>query len=182
MDGREQGPSKGSVDSSTMPTIHLIEGPVGAGKSTFAFRLSRERGAPRLILDDWMARLFQPDRPAEGLWPWYQARKDRCIEQIWELTEELLDLESDVVLELGLVQRTARRAFYERAEAASRDLRVYLLDAPREERRERVRRRNVDQGATFAMVVNDEVFEQASDAWEAPDEQEIAERAIVFPA
>lgn len=165
-----------------MPTIHLIEGPVGAGKSTFAFRLSRERNAPRLVLDDWMARLFRPDRPEEGLWPWYQERKERCIEQIREVTEELLDLDSDVVLELGLVQQAARRAFYERCDAAGRELRVYLLDAPREERRERVRRRNAEQGATFAMVVNDEVFEQASDAWEAPDEQEIAERAIVFPA
>lgn len=165
-----------------MATIHLIEGPVGSGKSTFAFRLSRERGAPRLGLDDWMARLFRPDRPDEGLWPWYQERKDRCIDQIWVVVEELLDLDIDAVLELGLVQRAARQAFYERVDAAGHELRVYLLDAPREVRRERVQRRNAEQGATFSMVVNDEVFEQASDAWEAPDEQEIAERAIVFPA
>lgn len=164
-----------------MPTIHLIEGPVGAGKSTFAYRLSRERGAPRLVLDDWMARLFRPDRPDEGLWPWYQARKDRCIDQIWDVTEELLDLDSDVVLELGLVQRAAREAFYARVDAAGRELRVLVLDAPREVRRERVRRRNTARGETFAMEVSDEVFEQASDAWEAPDETECAERGIEFP-
>jgi predicted kinase len=164
-----------------VPAIHLIEGPVGAGKSTFAFRLSRERAAPRLVLDDWMARLFRPDRPEQDLWPWYQARKERCLDQIWALTEELLDLDSDVVLELGLVQRAARRSFYERVDAAGRTLHVYLLDAPRDVRRERVRKRNAEQGATFAMVVDDEVFELASDAWEAPDEDECSERGIEFP-
>jgi len=162
--------------------VHLVEGPVGAGKSTFAFALSRERGAPRICLDDWMARLFRPDRPEGDIWPWYLERKDRCIDQIWALATEVLDLELDVILELGLVQRAAREAFYERVETEGRELCVHVLDAPREVRRARVRKRNAERGETFAMEVNDAAFEQASDAWEAPDDDEIELRRIVFPA
>ena len=35
-----------------MARIHLIEGPVGAGKSTFAAQLSGTYAAPHLALDD----------------------------------------------------------------------------------------------------------------------------------
>src|SRR5688500_9099140 len=50
-----------------MARVHLIIGPVGSGKSTFALQLARERGALRLNLDEWMALLFRPDRPETGL-------------------------------------------------------------------------------------------------------------------
>jgi adenylate kinase family enzyme len=36
-----------------MAKIHLVEGPVGAGKSTFVAKLCREHSAPSLILDAW---------------------------------------------------------------------------------------------------------------------------------
>lgn len=49
-----------------MARLHLIVGPVGAGKSTFGRKLSRDVGAVRLTLDEWMATLFGDDeRPAE---------------------------------------------------------------------------------------------------------------------
>jgi len=40
-----------------MPTLILICGLPGAGKTTFAKRLEVERSALRLTPDDWMARL-----------------------------------------------------------------------------------------------------------------------------
>ncbi len=68
-----------------MARIHLIEGPVGAGKSTFAATLSERHAAPHLCLDGWMATLFGPDRPSAGVLDWYMERKDRCLEQICEV-------------------------------------------------------------------------------------------------
>ncbi len=58
------------------------------------------------------------------------------------------------------------------------ELLVHELDAPRELRRTRVQRRNVEQGATFSMVVPEAVFELASDLWEPADEQERDEYAV----
>lgn len=161
-----------------MAAIHLIEGPVGAGKSSRAGQMARELGVPWLDLDDWMVNLFSPDRPVEGFLEWYTDRKNRCIEQIWRVTERLLAADVGVVLELGLVQRADRSAFYERIDSAGCDLRVYLLDVPKDVRLERVRGRNAEQGETFKMAVSDEIFEIADAAWEAPDEIECEARQI----
>lgn len=46
-----------------MPRVHVIEGPVGAGKSTFAATLAPRVKGVHIALDEWFARLFSPDRP-----------------------------------------------------------------------------------------------------------------------
>ena len=163
-----------------MARIHLIEGPVGAGKSTYAGQLGVRHAAPRLILDDWMATLFRPDRPDTGVMEWYAQRKDRCIDQIWKVTCDLIDAGSDVVLELGLIQRSLRQRLYDRVEDVGYDLTVYVLEASREVRRERVRDRNRHRGTTYSMDVPDPFFEMASDMWEPVDETESAARDIRF--
>ena len=159
--------------------IHLVEGPVGAGKSTYAGRLALEIGAAHMDLDDWMVRLFRPDRPEVNFIQWYQERKERCLEQIWAVSLDLIEKNQSVVLELGLVQRVDREAFYARVDGADIDMAVYLLDAPEDVRWERVERRNREQGATFKMEVSPEIFQVANGAWQPPDEAEIQDRDIV---
>ena len=163
-----------------MASIHLIEGPVGAGKSTFAARLGAELGAPHLNLDEWFSILFSPDRPESGVMAWYAERKWRCVEQIWRVARALGEGGQDAILELGLLTREERQAFYARVAAAGLGLKVYVLDAPRALRRERVRRRNAERGPTYRMVVPDAIFELASDRWEPPDEAEQDGRVILW--
>lgn len=156
-----------------MAKIHLIEGPVGAGKSTFAKQLGHREGCSAIALDDWMATLFRPDRPDENVMQWYIERKERCIAQIWRVAEDLLRARNDVILELGLIQRQGRKAFCDRMAEAGHGFTVYILDIPREERRNRVKQRNIQQGSTFSMEVPSAIFEMASDMWEPPDQHEI---------
>jgi predicted kinase len=156
-----------------MTQLSLIIGPVGAGKSTFARQLSQQQRAIHLNLDQWMTQLYGPDpRPEEGRIEWYLERAHRCLEQIWSLTQRLAALEAHVVLELGLIQRSDREAFYQRVDSAGLTLTVYVLDAPRELRRERVMRRNQTRGETFSVEVPLPFFELASNLWEPPDEVE----------
>tara|TARA_R110000751_G_scaffold95381_5_gene186420 strand:+ start:16780 stop:17058 length:279 start_codon:yes stop_codon:yes gene_type:complete len=54
--------------------VRIIEGPVGAGKTTFAHQRARQYKTPPLVLDDWMVRLFRADRPQDNIWPWYAER------------------------------------------------------------------------------------------------------------
>ena len=110
--------------------------------------------------------------------PWYIERKARLLDHIWNHAQALLACGLPPVLELGLVQRHSREAFYTRAREAHVELALYLLVACRETRRERVMRRNVEKGPTFSMVVSAPLFEMASDLWEEPDELEIAEHRI----
>jgi predicted kinase len=154
-------------------SVHLIIGPVGAGKSTRAIDLARTHCAVRLTLDDWMARLFRPDRPAEGVVPWYVERAARCVDQIWRTAREVVGTGTSVVLEIGLLSRREREAFYARVDEAGARLVLHVVDAPRDERRARVLRRNEEQGATFSVVVPPDVFELASDLWEPPDDAEL---------
>lgn len=163
-----------------MGTIHLIEGPVGSGKSTFAAQLSKEHQAPRLILDDWMATLFGADRPVTGVVEWYLERKERCIDQIWKLACDVIETGSEAVLELGLIRQSDRRQFFERVDAAGYRLKIYVLDAPLKDRRERVRARNFNRGSTYAMEVPEHVFEMANAMWEPLDESECGGFDIQF--
>jgi hypothetical protein len=57
---------------------------------------------------------------------------------------------------------------------------LYVLDAPREVRRERVSERNRVMGPTFSMVVPPAIFELASDRWEPPDPHECDGRDVRF--
>lgn len=167
-----------------MAHLHLLIGPVGSGKSTYARQLAREHRAVRLGLDEWMATLYGADeRPATGRIEWYLERTARCLEQIWRLTEQVVSADTDVVLEIGLIQRADREAFYRRVDEAGHALTVYVVDAPREVRRARVERRNRDRGETFSQEVPPAFFELASDLWQPPDELECEGRDVrVLPA
>jgi predicted kinase len=159
----------------------LIVGPVGAGKSTLARELGKEHRAVLLILDDWMARLYGADeRPAEGLMQWYVERRDRCIGQLWQLARQMLSVGTNVVLEIGLIRRDERQTFLERVDAFDCGLTMYVLDASRELRRERVERRNQEMGDTYAMQVPPHIFEIASDMWQEPEPDECIGRDIRF--
>eukprot|EP01042_Synura_sphagnicola_P016506 gene16506-20882_t len=81
----------------TAPRIHLVIGPVGAGKSTFARQLVQQHRAVPLNLDDWMATLFSVDRPhAADAMAWYVPRTLRCLAQIWKTAEAVLHAGGDV--------------------------------------------------------------------------------------
>ncbi len=163
-----------------MSKIYLIEGPVGSGKSTFAKQLSLKVNAPHINLDSWMVNLYSPDRPSTGTMEWYIERKERCIEQIWLVAKSILDANCDVILELGLIHRASRQSMYSRVNEYNYEFLVYILDAPKDVRRERVRLRNMEKGNTFSMEVSDQIFEMASGMWEEPDDNECSEQNIEF--
>jgi len=162
-----------------MATLHLLIGPVGAGKTTYAERRILGTTAVSFDLDSWMVRLFGDDpRPRENVLGWYLERRERCRGLLWQVSLDVLRGGLDVYLELGLITVAEREAFYQRARAESLAFTVHSFDAPRDVRRERVLQRNRSPRA-FNQVVPLEFFERASDAWEPPSEAECAAWSIV---
>ncbi|WP_296767117.1 ATP-binding protein [Thiobacillus sp.] len=164
-----------------MPQIHFIEGPVGAGKSTYAKAIAEKGSFSHIALDEWFARLFSPDRPQENFVTWYIERKDRVLALILNHAHDILATNKDVALELGLIQRAPRQALFRQLLQDGIKFTVHILDAPLGVRRERVRLRNTEQGETFSMIVPDHIFEIASAMWEPPDDLELEEYEHIFP-
>lgn len=153
-------------------SLHLLIGPVGAGKSTWAKHQAVALPALFLDVDTWMVRLYGPDpRPEADVVRWYLERRERCREALWETALAALACGIDVLLEGGFVTRAERETACERAAAVGVALRVHLFDAPRDVRRGRVEARNAAAHA-HTQVVPLAFFERASDAWEAVDEVE----------
>ena len=152
--------------------VLLLVGPVGAGKSTLAHGLAVRDDAVFLDADTWMVRLFGDDeRPTTEVLAWYLARRQRCRDLLWDTAKAIVRTGTSVILELGLVTRGERIAWYQRVHAEDFELRITLLDAPREVRKRRVLARNESAGP-FTQVVPEPFFERASDAWEPPDADE----------
>jgi len=155
-----------------MSILHLIIGPVGAGKTTFARQRAAKERAVFLDVDTWMVRLFGRDtRPQENVIAWYLERRDRCRALLWDLAREILLSGADVFLELGLVASVEREAFYVKARGGDFQLLVYVLNESRDVRRERVAERNRSAGE-HTQIVPMPFFETASDAWEPPTDAE----------
>ena len=83
------------------PTLHLLCGMAGAGKTTLAKRIEAETGAVRLSPDEWLLELMaDPGDRAE------MDRKRPSVEALqWQVAARLLDKGLDVVLENGFWQR-----------------------------------------------------------------------------
>jgi predicted kinase len=87
-----------------MATAHLIHGYLGAGKTTLARKLENDLPAIRFTHDEWMARLYGDDPPADE----FQALYRRVSERIDSLWPRCLELGVDVVLDLNFWSRRQR--------------------------------------------------------------------------
>lgn len=158
--------------ATTDGTLHLLVGPVAAGKTTYAKLKIAQSPALLLDVDASMVRLFGADpRPPDGVIAWYLERRERCRGLLWDIARSALRCGCDVFLELGLVTRTEREEAYRRAQLDNQTFVVHLIDAPRSVRRERVASRNLTP-TEHTQIVPLEMFERASDAWEPPSSAE----------
>ncbi len=155
-----------------MPTVHLICGPTGAGKTTFARGLAAERNAVRFSIDEWMANLFAADTPDPLTFEWAIERVGRCEAQIWQTGLAALAAGRDIVLDLGFTTREQRDRFRAQAVETGHEVSLHHVTAPRETRLTRVRTRNHDGSEVFVFEVTDGMFDFMEDRFETPVEEE----------
>jgi len=163
-----------------MATVHLLFGPVGSGKTTHGRALAAERKAAFFCLDEWMAALFMMDAPTPLTLDWALPRSERCEQQIWAVTRQLVALDVDVILELGFYKRAQRTRVRTLVADAGAPAAVHVLEVPPEVRRQRVRARN--QGsATFTIEVDDAMFDWAEAYYEPLGEDELRGARVIRP-
>ncbi len=152
-----------------MPTVHLIHGYLGAGKTTFAGQLAAKVSGVRFNPDEWMARLYGDDPPAAQ----FAERLERVLALLDEQWMQVARCGLDVALDYGFWTRTSRDAARQRAATVGAACRLYWLRCSEATARERCRRRNADlQGSLF---IADDTFEALKTRFEAlqPDEAHV---------
>lgn len=157
------------------PTIHLVCGSTGAGKTTFSMRLADETGAIRLSIDEWMTALFGPDQPAQIEFAWMIERVNRCEAVMWSVAADAARRGVASVIDCGFTRAEHRRKFANLAADAGLPVALHWLDVPVEERWRRVARRNAERGETFRLEVTRPMFDFVEGLWEPPAPEEMAE-------
>jgi predicted kinase len=154
-------------------TLHVIFGPSGAGKTTYAHTFARREKAVAFILDDWMARLYGPDMPEPLEYDWMIERVGRCEAQIWSVAAGVIAAGTSVILDIGLMRRADRARVRQIAEATGLPLQFHFVTATQEVRRARVLDRNVVRGESFAIEVSPDMFDFIEGVYEPPEPEEL---------
>jgi predicted kinase len=150
----------------------MVCGPIGAGKTTVARRLSVEHGALRFSLDEWVMQLFGSEAPDPMIFEWWAERCKRCSERIWSIALELLAQNVDVILDFGFPGAEQREEYRRRAMQVGATVHLHIVTADSALRWERVQGRNRQQSDTFALIVTENMFAGSEVWWEPPSAAE----------
>jgi predicted kinase len=154
-------------------TIHLVAGPIGAGKTTYARDLANRVEGVSFSIDEWMYALFGADMPTPLDPEWVFTRVKRCNERIMKTALLIAPRGLDVVLDLGFTRTQDRAAAAEVARAAGLKLKLHWLEVPAVERWARVEARNAERGSTYSFAITRQMFDFMEARVEEPDQEEI---------
>lgn len=162
-----------------MPRLILVCGSTGAGKTTHTLALAEDLGAVRFSIDHWMVTLFAADMK-ELDYEWMMERVQRCHEQIWKVSSQVLKLDGNVILDLGFTMRSQRQDFVSKAKVLGVETELHYLDVPVDIRKKRVAQRNTSKEEDlYAFEVTDFMFNFMEKRFEVPDEAELENGLVV---
>jgi len=132
-----------------MPTLFLICGLPGSGKTTLARQLEKSQPALRLCPDEWIGSILADAGDLTEL-----DRLRTPVESLqWDLAKRALLLGVDVILENGFWSREERGSYRSQAEALGAQVELRYLDVSRGELWKRLSQRNENlPPGTFAVT------------------------------
>ena len=163
----------------TSPTVRMVFGSQGAGKTTYSRQLADQVQATRFSIDDWMGELFGQDVPKPMSFPWIMERVQRCERRIWSIASDVVARGGSAVLDLGFMKASDRSRFVSLAKARGLAVQLHFVDAPHAVRRARVLSRNATKGETFAFEVTPAMFDFMEKQFESPTEAELS-KSVTF--
>jgi predicted kinase len=123
-----------------VPTLFLICGLPGAGKTTLAKQLEQEHHALRLTPDEWIATILKDANDREEL----DRLRDPVEAVQWEVATRALTLGLNVILDWGFWSMEERARYRAQAGALGARVEIRSLEVGRDELWARLSRRNAD--------------------------------------
>jgi predicted kinase len=145
------------------PTVDLLCGFIGAGKTTFARKIEARTGAVRITKDEWLIRLVGNDPTIEG----YADYDHNILELTRDFTFQLVEKGIDVIIDEGFWAKEERALMRRRIAASGAKAVLYYLDTPIETIRERVARRSADPPKD-AFRISGELLDYYLPYWQPP--------------
>lgn len=144
------------------PTLYLMVGLPGSGKTTRAKELEQETHAVRFTPDEWHIFLFgddfgdnSPEARAR-----HDQRHDRVEQLMWNVGQDLLRKGVSVILDFGFWAEEQREEKRREAQALGADFAMEFLDVPLPELKRRIAQRNqAGQGDVFATITEEDLEE-----------------------
>jgi predicted kinase len=149
------------------PTLYLMVGLPGSGKTSRAKEIESEHSALRLTPDEWILALYGHglDRPRRD------AVRDPVEAVQWQVARRVLSLGCNVVLDWGFWSRAERQRYRELAEGLGARAEVVFLDVDVAELWSRISKRA--ESITGSLHITQSELEQWSALFEPPTAEEL---------
>ena len=159
--------------------VHLICGSTGAGKTTYANGLAKNKGAIKLILDEWMQDLFGADFPDPIYYEWAIKRVERCEDHALKLCKQLIAKNQEVIFDFGFFKYNQREKIRTACIDFGAEVKLHYLQVDPEIRWERVEHRNKIKGDTYSLDVTRGMFDFCEDLFEELNHQEVISCIVI---
>ena len=99
---------------------------------------------------------------------------ERCHQQIWEVAEQILRLNGNVILDLGFTNKKHRDRFKALSKAVGVEAEIHYLQAAIAVRKQRVKQRNADKNPSlYSFEITDFMFDFMEGKFEPPVASEL---------
>ena len=143
-----------------MPTIHLMVGFIGFGKTTIAKELEEKIPAIRLTHDEFMTKLYGRNIPETE----FRANYDKIDEILWELAKKIIQTGTDVIMDYGFWSHKDREKAYNRAKEITDSVVFHNIYCDMKTAKARALKRSAEQ--KNELRINEDIFDTLSKQYE----------------
>lgn len=157
------------MKSSRVGTLILVCGLPGAGKTTYAKQIERERQALRMCPDEWIASIIIDKTNGKEL----ERLRQPVEDLLWDLTKQALRLGVNVVAEYGYWSKAERDKFRDQARKLGAKVELHYLKVPKDVMWYRIEKRNANL-PEGNFPISKAQFDSWYDYFQAPTAAELA--------